>query len=68
MSQLFAERLKSARSMNGLSLQDLADKLGNRVSRQALHKYEKGEVLPDSEMTTLLSEILMYVLNTFIVR
>jgi Zn-dependent peptidase ImmA (M78 family)/DNA-binding XRE family transcriptional regulator len=58
MSQLFAERLKSARSMNGLSLQDLADKLGNRVSRQALHKYEKGEVLPDSEMTTLLSEIL----------
>jgi len=58
MSTLFSERLKSARNMNGLSLQDLAHKLENRVSRQALHKYEKGEVLPDSKMTALLSEIL----------
>lgn len=44
--------------MNGLSLQDLSDKLGNRITRQALHKYEKGEVLPDSEMLGLLCEVL----------
>ena len=50
MNQLFAERMKSARMMNGLSLQDLSDKLGNKITRQALHKYEKGDVLPDSEM------------------
>jgi len=57
MNELFAERFKSARLMNGYSLQDLSEKLGN-ISRQALHKYEKGEVLPDSEMMDLLCETL----------
>lgn len=50
INQRFAERFKSARMLNGFSLQDLADKLNNKISRQALHKYEKGEVIPDSEM------------------
>lgn len=54
----FAERLKSARVMAGLSLQDLAEKLQNRVSRQALHKYEKGEFMPDSEVLGLLCDAL----------
>lgn len=54
----FAERFKSARTMAGLSLQDLANKLENRVTRQALHKYEKGEIMPDSEMVGLLCEAL----------
>ncbi len=58
MNQLFAERFKSARLMNGFSLQDLSDTLNNKVTRQALHKYEKGEVLPDSEMMELLCEAL----------
>jgi Zn-dependent peptidase ImmA (M78 family)/DNA-binding XRE family transcriptional regulator len=58
MTQLFAERLKSARMMNGFSLQDLSDKLENRVSRQAIHKYENGEVIPDSEMLSYLCEAL----------
>lgn len=57
MNELFAERFKSARLMNGYSLQDLSDKLGT-ISKQALHKYEKGEVLPDSEMMDLLCEAL----------
>lgn len=54
----FAERLKSARIMAGLSLQELADKLNNRISRQALHKYEKGDFMPDSEMITQLCDVL----------
>ena len=58
MNNLFAERLRSARAMNGLSLQDLADRIGNRVSRQSLHKYEKGESMPDSEMLGLLCHAL----------
>ena len=57
MNQLFAERFKSARLMNGFSLQDLSDKLGNSISKQALHKYEKGEVLPDSEKMELLCNV-----------
>lgn len=55
---IFAERFKSARLMNGFSLQDLADALGGALSRQALHRYEKGEVLPDAEKINMLSKAL----------
>lgn len=53
-----AERLKSARLMNGLSLQGLADRIDNRVTKQALSKYEQGQVIPDSEMIGILSKAL----------
>lgn len=58
LKQLFAERFKSARLLSGYSLQDLADKLENKITRQGLHKYEKGEVIPDSDMINLLSNAL----------
>lgn len=58
MKAIFAERFKSARLMNGFSLQDLADALDNNLSRQALHRYEKGEVIPDAEKINLLSKAL----------
>lgn len=58
MNHIFADRFKSARLLNGLSLQDLANALENKVTRQALHRYEKGEVIPDSEMVNLLSDVL----------
>lgn len=58
MKALFAERFKSARLMNGFSLQQLADALGNKVTRQALHRYEKGEVVPDSEKIGWLSKAM----------
>jgi Zn-dependent peptidase ImmA (M78 family)/transcriptional regulator with XRE-family HTH domain len=55
---IFSERFKSARLMNGFSLQDLADALGGTLSRQALHRYEKGEVIPDAEKINMLSKAL----------
>lgn len=58
MNTLFSERFRSARLLSGLSLQDLSDRLDNRISRQALHKYEKGEVIPNSEMIGYLCEVL----------
>lgn len=58
MNNIFAERLKSARQLNGMSLQDLADALGKEISKQALHKYEKGEVIPDSERIQSLCKVL----------
>ncbi|MCX6307454.1 MAG: XRE family transcriptional regulator [Bacteroidia bacterium] len=58
MNKLFAERIRSARIMSGLSLQGLADKIGNKISRQAIHKYEKGDSIPDSEMLGILCEAL----------
>ncbi|MFH6984623.1 helix-turn-helix domain-containing protein [Marinoscillum luteum] len=56
-----ADRLKSARIMNGLSLQGLADQLkelGQSISKQALNKYEQGESTPNSEMIGFLCEAL----------
>ena len=58
MNKLFSERFKSARILNGFSLQDLANALDNKISRQALHKYEQGEVFPDSNMIGRLSKAL----------
>jgi len=51
-------RLKNARLMRGLSLQGLSDKLDNKVSRQALHKYERGTVEPDLDMVQDIAEAL----------
>lgn len=58
MKTVFAERFRSARLMNGFSLQDLADALDNKLSRQALHRYEKGDVIPDAEKINMLSKAL----------
>lgn len=57
MSQL-AQRLKHARLMRGLSLQDLSDHLDNRVSRQALHKYEKEQVEPNNVIIQNIADAL----------
>ena len=58
MKMLFAERFKSARLMRGYSLQDLAGAMDNQLTRQALHRYEKAEVLPDAEKIHLLGRAL----------
>jgi transcriptional regulator with XRE-family HTH domain len=58
METNFAKRLVVARKMAGLSLQQLADKLGNDISRQALNKYEQGRMKPGSEMLIRLAEAL----------
>ena len=58
MKTIFAERFKSARLINGFSLQDVANALDNQLTRQALHRYEKGEVIPDAEKINLLGKAL----------
>ena len=58
MENNFAERLYTARKMAGLSLQNLADRLGNVVSKQSLNKYEQGKMKPDSELVISLAKIL----------
>ncbi len=44
--------------MNGLSLQGLADKIDNRITKQSLSKYELGQVIPDRDMIGILFEAL----------
>jgi Zn-dependent peptidase ImmA (M78 family)/transcriptional regulator with XRE-family HTH domain len=58
MENIFATRLIAARKMAGLSLQNLADRLGNVVSKQSLNKYEQGKMKPDSDLVITLSTIL----------
>jgi len=58
MENIFANRLIAARKMAGLSLQNLADRLGNVVSKQSLNKYEQGKMKPDSDLLISLSNIL----------
>lgn len=54
----FPIRLRAARLRAGLSLEDLAQKLGGIVSRQAIAKYEKGLISPSPEVLNHLLQVL----------
>lgn len=56
MEIIFGERLKSARLRSGLSLRQLAEKVG--VSAQAISKYERGLDVPGSEILLRLCHTL----------
>lgn len=58
MINKFGERLHTARKMAGLSLDDLADKAGSIVSKQAISKYEKGQINPGSDVLLALAKAL----------
>jgi Zn-dependent peptidase ImmA (M78 family)/DNA-binding XRE family transcriptional regulator len=51
-------RIKSARLLSGLSLRELANDLNGIVSHNAISKYEKGQMLPDSKVLIALSKAL----------
>lgn len=54
---MFGERLKSARLMAGMSLEQLAQKIGN-LTKQAISNYEKGKREPDSSVIISLANAL----------
>jgi Zn-dependent peptidase ImmA (M78 family)/transcriptional regulator with XRE-family HTH domain len=54
----FGVRLKAARKMAGMSMEDLAQKLGGLVTKQAIGKYEKGQMMPSPEVFERLVEVL----------
>lgn len=56
--QIFAKRLHQARKMRGLSLRTLGKMLDGRLSHNALHKYETGQVMPDSKVVLALADAL----------
>jgi len=53
---VFAQRLKQARAIRGLSLRALEEKIGGKVSYNALNKYEKGEMMPGSDVLVAVAE------------
>ena len=53
----FGIRLKLARKMLGMSLQDVSDALSNKVTKQALSKYENGEMNPTSAVLLAIAKV-----------
>ena len=54
----FGVRLRAARKIAGMSMEDLAKRLGGMVTKQAIGKYEKGRMMPTSEVMERLIEVL----------
>ncbi len=54
----FGVRLRAARKMAGLSMEELAAKLGGRVTKQAISKYERGRMMPSPDVMERLVEVL----------
>lgn len=57
MKPTFAQRLKSIRLRKGWSLEELANRMGNKVSKQAISKYEQAKMLPDELVLHALTEV-----------
>jgi Zn-dependent peptidase ImmA (M78 family) len=55
---MIGQRLKLARSSAGLSLRSLEVKIGNRVTAQAIGKYERNESVPGSAVLIALASAL----------
>ena len=55
---MIGNRLKLARSAAGLSLRGLSDRIDNRVSAQAIGKYERNESMPSSGVLIAIAEAL----------
>ena len=55
---MFGERLKLTRKGRGLSLRALSSNIDGRVSAQAIGKYERGEMMPSSEVAIALANAL----------
>jgi Zn-dependent peptidase ImmA (M78 family) len=55
---MIGQRLKIARAAAGLSLRDLEGAIDNRVTAQAIGKYERNEDMPSSAVLSVLADAL----------
>ena len=60
---MFGERLRLARKRSGLSLRALSSEIGGIVSAQAIGKYERGEMMPSSDVAIALADALDVLLS-----
>lgn len=58
MKEIFSKRLKSARIRAGLSMDELVVRMGNSISKNAISKYEQGEMMADSKVMSSLAKAL----------
>jgi len=58
MQRMIGKRLRLARSAMGLSLRDLESNIDNRITAQAISKYERDEAMPGSGVLIALANAL----------
>lgn len=61
----FSEKLKEIRKKEGISQEQLAEKIG--VSRQAITKWETGKGLPDVENMVIIAEIFKTTIDELLI-
>lgn len=57
-NEIFAQRLKNARIMKGLSMDELVSAMGNNISKMTISKYEKCQLSPNSSIIISLAKAL----------
>ena len=55
---IFAQRIKNARVMQGISMDELCNRMNAIVSKQSISKYESGKMLPNSSVLLELAKAL----------
>lgn len=58
MKEIFAKRLKGARTQAGLSQDELVNRVSGMISKNAISKYEKGEMMADGKVIIALAKAL----------
>ena len=61
----FPQRLKMARTMKGWSMRELSEQLDGKLSKQAIGKYENGDMEPEHTSLLALCEVLDVRLDFF---
>ena len=57
-SDVFGQRLKNARTMKGYSMEELSSRMGKAVSKMSISKYERGKMIPGSDIVLRFAEAL----------
>ena len=55
MENVFAQRLVNARKIRCMSQRELCDAVDGKISSSAIAKYEKGLMMPSSDVLIMLS-------------
>ena len=63
---MIGRRLRLARSARGLSLRSLEDAIDNRVTAQAISKYERDDAMPGSGVLIALANALGVTVDYFV--
>ena len=63
--EIFGRRLEQARRMRGMSLRGLSEATGDKVSYNAIHRYECGDMMPGDEVLLALADALDKPLDFF---